>query len=126
MSDPIIQLVRVDGLDELVRITNPERAQAVIRRSLKRIGLIVERESKKVTPVKSGTLKRSITSVMIGDDTVAIGTSVRYGLYVHEGTRNADQTVRMAKRPFLVWGIENGSQRIQDELDRAIEQVVTP
>ena len=123
MSDPIIQLVRVDGLDELVRITNPERAQAVIRRSLKRIGLIVERESKKVTPVRAirgGTLKRSITSVMIGDDTVAIGTSVRYGLYVHEGTRY------MTKRPFLVWGIENGSQRIQDELDRAIEQVVTP
>lgn len=120
MSDPIIQLVRVDGLDELVRITNPERAQAVIRRSIKRIGLIVERESKKVTPVKTGNLKRSITSVMIGEDTVAIGTSVKYGLYVHEGTRY------MTKRPFLVWGIENGSQRIQDELDRAIEQVVTP
>lgn len=126
MSDPIIQLVRVDGLDELVRITNPERAQAVIRRSLKRIGLIVERESKKVTPVKSGTLKRSITSVMIGDDSVAIGTSVKYGLYVHEGTRKADGSSRMPGRPFLTWGIENGSQRIQDELDRAIEQVVTP
>lgn len=119
-DDPIIQLVRVDGLDELVRITNPERAAAIIKRSLKRIGLIVERESKKVTPVKTGNLKRSITSVMIGDDTVAIGTSVRYGLYVHEGTR------RMTARPFLRWGIENGSQRIQDELDRAMEQAVTP
>lgn len=120
MSDPIIQLVRVDGLDELVRITSPERAQAVIRRSIRRIGLIVERESKKVTPVKTGNLKRSITSVMIGEDTVAIGTSVKYGLYVHEGIN------RRVAKPFLVWGIENGSQRIQDELDRAIEQVVTP
>ena len=120
MSDPIIQLVRVDGLDELVRITSPERAQAVIRRSIRRIGLIVERESKKVTPVKTGNLKRSITSVMIGDDTVAIGTSVRYGYYVHEGIN------RRVAKPFLTWGIENGSQRIQDELDRAIEQVVTP
>ena len=57
---------------------------------------------------------------MIGDDTVAIGTSVRYGYYVHEGIN------RRVAKPFLTWGIENGSQRIQDELDRAIEQVVTP
>jgi hypothetical protein len=125
MSDPTIEIVRITGLDDIIRITNPERARRIIARSLKRIGLIVERNSKPVTPVKKGNLKRSITSVPLEWNRVAVGTKVDYALYVHEGTRNPDGTRRMLGRPYLRQGLERSRDQINREIDRALDEAIS-
>ena len=119
MSDPTIEIVRITGLDDIIRITNPERARRIIARSLKRIGLIVERNAKPVTPVKTGNLKRSITSVPLEWNRVAVGTKVDYALYVHEGTR------RMRGRPYLRQGLERSRDQINREIDRALDEAIS-
>ena len=121
MSDPnpTIEIVRITGLDDIIRITNPERARRIIARSLKRIGLIVERSSKPVTPVRTGNLKRSITSVPLEWNRVAVGTKVDYALIVHEGTRNR------RGRPYLRQGLERSRDQINREIDRALDEAIS-
>lgn len=120
MSDPTIEIVRIDGINQLYKLTDPLRARTIIARTLMRIGLIVERNSKKNTPVRTGNLKRSITTVRLGDDLVAVGTKVEYARFVHEGTR------RMRGRPYLRRGLEQSRELINREIDNALEKVVNP
>ena len=121
MSDPnpTIEIVRISGLDDIIRITNPERARRIIARSLKRIGLIVERNAKPVTPVRTGNLKRSIISVPLEWNRVAVGTKVDYALIVHEGARNR------RGRPYLRQGLERSRDQINREIDRALDQAIS-
>lgn len=50
--------------------------------------------------VDTGRLRNSITHALQGDKSVAVGTNVEYGPYVHQGTS------RMAARPFLTAPIQ--------------------
>lgn len=50
--------------------------------------LLVEREAKKIVPVKTGTLKRSIThEVDVARRIGIVGSNVEYAPYVELGTR---------------------------------------
>lgn len=120
MSDPTIEIVRIDGINELYRLTDPLRARTIIARTLKRIGLIVERNSKKTTPVRTGNLKRSITTVPLGYDLVAVGTKVEYARIVHEGARGR------RGNPYLRRGLEQSRELINREIDNALEKVINP
>ena len=52
---------------------------------LTKIGLLVEAEAREKCPVDTGILKASITS-WTDDNSAYIGTNMKYGVYVHEGT----------------------------------------
>ncbi len=52
--------------------------------------LVVEAQGKATSPVKTGTLRRSITNQVSGGGGAVVGivgTNVPYAIYVHEGTR---------------------------------------
>ncbi len=84
---------------------------------MSKIVLIAERNAKKRTPVRFGTLKRSITSrVEPGGLRGFIGTNVEYAPFVHEGTRF------MQARPFLQQGIEDSRAEINKALQEAGDQ----
>lgn len=58
------------------------------RQTMTRVVLLFERLTKHRTPVKRGTLRRSITTRIEGDgDRGVIGTNLTYARYVHDGTR---------------------------------------
>lgn len=72
---------------------------AVLQRAISRFAFLVERESKKVTPVDTGRLRASIATD-IGNLRARIAPHTDYAGFVHEGTRF------MPARPFMLWGVE--------------------
>ena len=67
---------------------------------MQRIVLTVQGNSERVTPVKTGTLKRSITTRVEGNgDRGFIGSNINYARFVHDGTS------RMTGRPFFEDGM---------------------
>lgn len=102
--------------EELISNLSPE-AFAQLRRSLlQRVVLLVEANVKRRTPVRTGNLRRSITSrVEASGDRGTVGTNVKYARFVHN------------KRPFLEQGVDDSRAQIdrmladmgQQFLDRA-------
>jgi hypothetical protein len=65
------------------------------RTLLQRVVLTVEGNVKRVTPVRTGTLRRSITHDVEPTGTRGVvGTAVSYARAVHEGTRAHDITAK--------------------------------
>lgn len=71
-------------------------------RLLRRIGFAVEGRVKREAPVKTGHLRRSITSdVQEGRSRVIVGTNLDYAIFVHEGT--AAHTIVAKRMKALSW-----------------------
>ncbi len=87
-------------------------------RKIKELAFLVERESKKVTPVDTGRLRASI-GVLIKPFSATIQPRTNYATFVHEGTRF------MKARPFMFWGAETATEgferRLSKELDTHIQ-----
>lgn len=92
--------VTITNLDRVAGIFNPAHLQALMRAATQEIVLVVEAEVKKVTPVKTGHLRRSITGVVRKVNEGIVGTNVIYAPFVH------------ARNPYLIHGYENASHRI--------------
>lgn len=73
---------------------------------LTQIGLVAQGNAARRSPVRTGTLRRSITSRVEGN-VAYIGTAVEYAVFVSGGTRY------MAARPFLQEGIEDSRPQIE-------------
>ncbi len=78
---------RLPGMGALIR--------ARVSEAVKKTTLDVEAKAKGLTPVKTGTLRRSITSQFPSPLTGMVGPSVHYGIYVEMGTRH------MGARPYM-------------------------
>lgn len=77
--------------------------------------LDVEARAKALTPVKTGTLRRSIHSVFEnGGLTGLVGPSVLYGKFVEFGTRH------MGARPYMRPAAEAVLPRFADAVKRAL------
>jgi len=99
--------------DVLKAITNAEKL------ALAEIGFLVEAEAKLRTPVLSGTLKRSITSVVDNSDkSVVIGTNVEYASYVEKGTS------RQKAKPYLTPAAEDSKDLIQNIIEKHLKKEV--
>lgn len=73
------------------------------------IALLVVGAAQRNAPVRTGTLRRSITYRIEGN-AAYVGTAVEYARYVHDGTRY------MVGRPFLTQGIEESRDGIESKL----------
>lgn len=64
-----------------------EALDAAVGRALEKCGLVAERHAKKLCPVDTGDLRKSITHTVIdGEKAAYIGTNSEYGVYVECGT----------------------------------------
>ena len=77
----------------------------VIQKDLEKFAFLTEDASKKVSPVDTGHMMRSIFTD-VGKLTASVGPHVFYAPFVHEGTR------KMAARPFLKWGLKTASRKL--------------
>jgi HK97 gp10 family phage protein len=74
----------------------PPAVRADAQAAVKTAGYDIEALAKSKVPVLTGTLRRSIHTVLTDDDlTATVGPSVDYGIYVEMGTR------RMPARPYM-------------------------
>lgn len=65
-------------------------------RALTKIGLVVQDDARLRSPVDTGNLRGSIDhKVNVSDDSVAIGTNLKYGIFVEKGTS------RQKAQPYL-------------------------
>lgn len=86
---------------------------------LKRMTITAEGNAKRVTPVLTGTLRRSITHrVESTGSHGVIGTNVEYARYVHDGTS------RMQARPFLRQGIESSQPQFDAFIEKAGDELM--
>jgi len=86
---------------------------------MKRIVVKVEANAKRVTPVRTSHLKRSITHrVMSSGEVGVVGTNVHYARYVHDDARGR------AGRPFLRQGLEATRGEIDGMLKDSGEKIV--
>ena len=89
---------------------------------LTKIGLLVEAEAREKCPVDTGILKASITS-WTDDNSAYIGTNMKYGVYVHEGTgiyaENGRKKPWRYKTPDGNWHTTKG-QKPQPFLEEAL------
>lgn len=84
---------------------------------LQRIALKVEGTAKGNAPVKTGNLRRSITSSSTAHQAI-IGANANYAVHVHEGTS------RMPGRPFIKNAIEQERGWIENEAERFVSQAL--
>lgn len=69
---------------------------AAVVAEVKKAALEIEAAAKARAPVRTGTLRRSIHTVLSdGDRTATVGPSVSYGIFPEFGTRH------MAARPYM-------------------------
>lgn len=88
-----------------------------LNKSIRRVVLGIEGESKKNTPVDTGVLRGSTTSIfssLRGE----VGTHVFYDVLVHEGTRY------MKARPFLLNAVRSKEPEVQAEFTDAVQRVL--
>lgn len=90
-----------------------------IGRALEKIGLLAEGHvigwMTEHYVVDTGRLRNSITHAIMNDETVAVGTNVRYAEYVHFGHRTIDGKT-VAGRPFLTAPIQKHLDEYRDIL----------
>ena len=86
---------------------------------MQRIVLTVEGQAKRNAPVRTGLLRRSITSrVEEAGARGVVGTNVSYARYVHDGTRYQQA------QPFLTDALEASRDTIDELLQAAGEQLL--
>lgn len=83
-----------------------------------KIALKIERESKLVTPVRTGRLRSSIHTTILSPTSAVIGPDVNYAVYVHEGTKY------MSARPFMTWGVEEVLRNYGSTLEEGVAKEV--
>lgn len=88
------------NFDLLAGIIDPSKLHAAQKQLLQRVLFTVEGEVKKVTPVRTGHLKRSIASQLISVNRGVVGTNVVYAPLVHK------------RKPYLEWGANNAQGAI--------------
>lgn len=78
----------------------------------------VVNSAKRRVPKKTGTLSRSIHMEPESDSGVLVGTDAKYAKYVERGT------ARMKGRPYLQPALTKNQQRIQNRVQRAMQQML--
>lgn len=94
----------------------PRLTVKYVNRAIARSLLKIERDSKLNAPVDTGYLRASHTTRLLplkGE----VEPMARYAIYVHEGTRF------MRARPFLLKAVNENERFVQDEFERAMQDV---
>lgn len=88
-----------------------------VKDEVERAGYDVEAAAKAKSPVRTGTLRRSIHTVVSSDGTTAtVGPSVEYGIYPEFGTRH------MPAHPYMRPAFEMVMPKFLDRLKAAIKR----
>ena len=92
---------------------------AAVAEAVRKTTLDIEAEAKRLVPVRTGTLRRSIHSTFEnGGRTGRVGPSVDYGVYVEFGSRGR------AARPYMRPAAERSARSLADNVRGAIRDIL--
>ena len=91
-----------DNTDDFLK-----KVQAKTTAGLRRVTALVERDAKLFCPVKTATLKRSITHEFIDKNTAVVGTNIEYAPFVELGTS------KMTAKPYLRPALHKNEKEIR-------------
>lgn len=95
----------------------PKQFLKTLKLVVKKAAFLVERESKRVTPVDTGRLRASIYTTL--KPTMAtVQPKTNYAYFVHEGTS------RTSGRPFMRIGLENAEEDINKMFNKEFDRVI--
>jgi hypothetical protein len=86
---------------------------SIIRDLVSDVGAYAEQNMKNGCPVKTGALKNSIQSFMVGDREVRVQPALEYGVYVERGS--VAHVIRVRNKKALHW-VEGGRDRFAVEV----------
>ena len=111
--------IKITGLNEVIKKFEkmPRDFITEMDKAVKRSAYLVEGEAKKVTPVLTGRLRASISSIFSTLQAI-VSPHTDYAIYVHEGTRF------MERRPFMKWGVEKAVDAIKKEFQKAVQILI--
>ena len=124
--------ITIKGLNEVVKKfeSMPREFISEMDKAVKRSAYLVEGESKKVTPVLTGRLRASISSVFSTLQAI-VSPHTDYAIYVHQGTYaghipepRGEGQKGMQARPFMLWGAEKAVDAIKKEFGEAIKVLI--
>lgn len=112
-----------------VEIKNIEQIKSAFRRApylmtknlsgaIRRVSLNIQRQSMKITPVKTGFLRRSHTTTFETGLRATVQPTASYAGFVHEGTRF------MQARPFLADAVEITQGFTDTEFEKAVQDTL--
>lgn len=116
-------MARVEGLDSWMRYVDSisEKVEQDVERHVAQTGYKVEANAKRLVPVDTGHLRRSIQTelekVLKKSYTATIGTNVEYAQFVEFGTR------RTQPKPYLIPSFDKYKQVFIDGLKEIAEGV---
>lgn len=111
-----IQIKGIKDADRLLAViaSSPKKLDRLANRILYKI----EREGKVESPVKTGTLRRSIHTHALGFQRGYVATNTDYAIYVHEGARG-----RKAN-PFMQRAVDKTEAFVEKELDQFVNEML--
>ena len=128
--------IKVTGLEQVMKKFErmPREFIEEMDKAVKKSAYLIEGESKKVTPVDTGHLRRSIWSTFSLLQAI-IGPHVKYAIWVHEG--HHQQVGRYVKaigkrlvkpfvegNPFMKRGVENVRDAVIKEFQKGIDILI--
>ena len=114
--------IKIDNLDEIARLMRkfPEPMFRNIQIALKKSAFNVERESKQVTPVRTGVLKSSIYT-KIGKYQATVSPDTDYAYAVHEGLGT---NRHKGRRPYMETGARTSEKKIIRYFEEATQKAL--
>lgn len=110
--------IKIENIDQIRRAfaQAPQLTVRYLDRAIKASLFQVQRAADPYTPVRTGNL-RANNSFVYGRLTGAFVKNANYAGFVHEGTRY------MKARPFLIEGMKDSEQIVQDNFRDAVQNV---
>ena len=113
-----------ESIDKTFAKINRLVAKTPEQKALLKAGLFVQRKAQKLTPVKTGNLKASARTRMVGRRRVRIAFLSSYAIFVHEGFYKH----RVGERKFLQNAVRRNKKKIveiigksfRDEMGRSV------
>lgn len=111
--------IQIKNLPQIKRAFGmaPTLMKSNLNTAIKKSILMVERESRILTPVDTGRLRASHRSVfrdMYGE----VGTHTHYDIFVHDGTRY------MRARPYLKNAVQSANFQIQSFFTQSVQDTL--
>lgn len=97
------------------------KAKKGIAAALAREKDVLLADMKRRTPVDEGDLRDSETAESDANS-IRLRAGTDHAIFVHQGTKNADDTQRMAPRPFAKDAIEAGAPRVAASVGQSIAE----
>ena len=122
------------GFDKLLKLTDAVRTTTILDKAVDRMAQVLRDETKKLPPVSAsrtgysavgipvdtGRLRQSIQKQKVALMAADVFAATSYARHVHQGTGS------VPARPFFVWAYEISQDKLQQVLNEAVKEILTP